>query len=1090
MQLRPITSFSLSLPGGLKLPVALAVAALLVLAPLAARANAAAGDFPSPLYLSGAQSSVVTVVPAGSKGSRVLVAGAGIGGGLAAPTAALAQNGTIPTSNSFTYAYTLVDAAGETAPSPTSNSVTTVAGWQQMQLTLPAGLPANVNVRIYRKRSAHFYFLTEVPSSTTSIIDNAAEPPSTTILPQAQNRVGFALGACNATNCGYSEFQPGTPVTNFSPTPLSSASSPALSSSASTTPSNKGWLVDVPGPVKFQAGTWTFRLQYKSGIHTSGIAHLVVGLWKVTVSGGAVSSSTLLVDPNGAGEQTATNLINNLNIVQTVVHSVTLPTVSLATGEYLYVQFWRRQTTPYALALSADARTITLYANDGFGRIEHPAADDAAPNAFSITAPASGDFIKNGYSLKSNATDPTPGSGIASVDYYYCLPLDDCSLPANRFVIGSSSTPSDYAFAWSGQPVDGTYQLFAKATDNVLNTTETAVVPITIDNTPPDTSLTSTPADPSNGSPSFSFSSGEPGTFECSLDGAPFAACSSPDALSGLSTGSHTFQVRAVDRAANVDATAASHTWTVDATTPTVTFSSTPTNPSASAAASFSFNASEPATFQCGLDGGAFAACTSPRSLSGLADGSHTYEVRATDGVGNVGSAAHTWTIDTATPVVSFGSTPANPTNSTAASFAFSANEPATIECRLDGAAYGACPSPHSVRGLADGSHTFDVKATDAVGHVGTASFSWTVDTFAPSAPSLEGPGLAAPTRSLRVTAVYTGPESGAAGRVEFRVCSDAACVNVVAAGASADVAKGATAAWTINVALADGTYFWQARAIDLAGNASGWTNVWSFTRDTVSPAAPGGFVGVVAADGLTLRWTSPPGGDIGNYVVYVDGKQWRVLGEVTYEVKLGPFDAGDTRSFTVSAIDRAGNEGPQTTPLVGVPDVVGLSLAAAKDAVETRGLVLDDVRAVQTEGTPAFVVAQTPPAPALAAKGSEVEVLLGSGPDTANGPLVQIDSGRVCGTGGFLKLQVRLRERAKVNLSVFDARNKRLAFRRLGSRPPGLTNHNLHLPKALGRPGRYRLVVTAKASNRTGRDTMRITVKRPNRGSGARAGC
>jgi hypothetical protein len=59
------------------------------------------------------------------------------------------------------------------------------------------------------------------------------------------------------------------------------------------------------------------------------------------------------------------------------------------------------------------------------------------------------------------------------------------------------------------------------------------------------------------------------------------------------------------------------------------------------------------ASFQCKLDAGAFAACTSPKSYSGLAPGSHTFQVRAVDVSGNVDATpgTFTWTIAPLPPV-------------------------------------------------------------------------------------------------------------------------------------------------------------------------------------------------------------------------------------------------------------------------------------------------------------------------------------------------------------------------------------------------------------------------------------------------------
>jgi hypothetical protein len=63
----------------------------------------------------------------------------------------------------------------------------------------------------------------------------------------------------------------------------------------------------------------------------------------------------------------------------------------------------------------------------------------------------------------------------------------------------------------------------------------------------------------------FGFSSNEPGTIQCRLDDAPFAACTSPKSFADLPFGDRKFEARAVDRAGNVDATPASRSWNVQA---------------------------------------------------------------------------------------------------------------------------------------------------------------------------------------------------------------------------------------------------------------------------------------------------------------------------------------------------------------------------------------------------------------------------------------------------------------------------------------------------------------------------------------------
>jgi hypothetical protein len=180
------------------------------------------------------------------------------------------------------------------------------------------------------------------------------------------------------------------------------------------------------------------------------------------------------------------------------------------------------------------------------------------------------------------------------------------------------------------------------------------------DTTAPDTSIGSGPSGTStSASASFSFNSSESGsTYECKLDGGSWASCSSPKSLSGLSEGAHTFYVRAKDAAGNVDASPASRTWTVDVpepdtTAPNTSIGSGPSGTSTSTSASFSFSSSEAgSSFECRLDSASWASCSSPKSLSGLSNGSHTFSVRAKDSAGNVDAspATRSWTVDAPDP--------------------------------------------------------------------------------------------------------------------------------------------------------------------------------------------------------------------------------------------------------------------------------------------------------------------------------------------------------------------------------------------------------------------------------------------------------
>jgi DNA-directed RNA polymerase specialized sigma24 family protein len=334
-----------------------------------------------------------------------------------------------------------------------------------------------------------------------------------------------------------------------------------------------------------------------------------------------------------------------------------------------------------------------------------------------------------------------------------------------------------------------------------------------VDTKPPATALTSSPGDYAQDNARFTFKSSEThANFQCKLDGAKYEACKPGKTYRNLADGTHHFHVRAVDRAGNPDPSPAGRKWIVDTKPPETAIGTGPADPSHESTATFSLASEAGASFECKLDGHAWGDCG---PVSGLRDGKHVMRARAKDPAGNLDRtpAEWRWRVDLP-PETSITGGPSGATSTKSATFHFSSPDSnATFQCRVDGGTWAACTSGRTYSGLGQGEHTFRVRAKDAGGTVdpSPASRAWTVDTVAPNTTITSGPKSSTGSRSA--TFNFSSSESGVSFQCRLDGGGWQSCSSPRSFGG-----------------LKKGAHVFRVRAIDTAGNVDATPDAWSWT--------------------------------------------------------------------------------------------------------------------------------------------------------------------------------------------------------------------------------------------------------------------
>jgi outer membrane protein assembly factor BamB len=436
----------------------------------------------------------------------------------------------------------------------------------------------------------------------------------------------------------------------------------------------------------------------------------------------------------------------------------------------------------------------------------------------------------------------------------------------------------------------------------------------------------------------FAFAStGSGPVTQCRIDNGDWTPCTATATYTGLADGPHLFEVETVDGLSGDRIGVAARGWAIDTKAPQSTITGGPSGITRSSYATFYFSANDAnATLQCRLDGASWSACSSSVSYSALPEGNHTFEVRATDGVGNVESppASRAWTVDTRAPDASITSGPQGTTASRSATFNFRSSDPdVTFECELDYAGYRTCSSPATFDGLADGTHSFHVRSKDQAGNYGYSSnWSWTVDATPPETTITDGPQ--GTTRTGNVSFSFTSSENGS----RFECKLDSGTWDVCTSPRSYS-------------ALPDGTHTFQVRATDSVGGTDPSPASRTWTIDTTAPETTINTSTSGAQGSGAARFEFSANEPGATFQCQLDAGSWEVCTSPTSYVGLTP----GSHTFRVQATDPVGNRDLSAASM-------GFTLTARAIAPDTAGTASSPAPLTLKGDDPPATTAATPP--------------------------------------------------------------------------------------------------------------------------------
>jgi len=463
---------------------------------------------------------------------------------------------------------------------------------------------------------------------------------------------------------------------------------------------------------------------------------------------------------------------------------------------------WIATGTSIELANLADgAHNIQIRATDTLDNVSAPTTyswsiDHTAPT-FSVSG------IPSGVTNQSSASISMTGEAGAT----YAYSFDDGSW---------ISTGTNIALAGLAE---GTHNIQIKATDEAGNVSGISSFNWSIDSLPPTFSVSGVPSGVTNQSSAGISMTGEAGaTYAYSFDNGSWITTGASITLTALSEGTHSIQIKATDAAGNVSGIS-SFNWSIDSLPPTFSVSGIPSGVTSQSSAGISMTGETGATYAYSLDNGNWINSSSTINLTGLTEGAHSIQIKATDSAGNVSaSTTYSWSTDYTAPSFSASGIPSGTTKLNNASITLSGETGATFAYSLNGGSWITTGTNIVLTALAEGAHSIQIRATDSAGNASTSTaYSWTTDY---TAPSFSASGVPSGTTTQATASITLTGDAG----TTYTYTLD---------GGSSTATDG-----TITLAgLSNGSHTITVQGTDSAGNTT--TVTYNWTVNTITDTTP-----------------------------------------------------------------------------------------------------------------------------------------------------------------------------------------------------------------------------------------------------------